>query len=267
VALDEQYRTTLTGLNTLEVQSLFVASNNRALRDVGLEGAAERLLMKLQAALPTAHHSTADHIRQRLMIDPTWWWHDSTTPQFWDNLQRAVYDDRLIDVAYENSNGEVARRILAPYSLICKSSLWYLLAAREDSPDEALHTYRVTRFHSVNVLDRPFVRRPDFDLPAYWESQLKSFTDTFSDYRCTIRVHPQRVPFVKWLMPGRWEVVETNGDGWATLHLMMDSDLLAKMLVFGLTGYVEVIDPIDLARSVLEMAQTVVAHLGPNVRV
>src|SRR5512136_2552474 len=69
ITLDEHYRTTLTGLNRLEVQSLFVASNDRALRDVGLGDAAERLLLKLLAALPQTHHSTADHIRQRLMID------------------------------------------------------------------------------------------------------------------------------------------------------------------------------------------------------
>ncbi|RPI89274.1 MAG: HTH domain-containing protein, partial [Chloroflexi bacterium] len=80
IALIEEYRTSLTGLNKFEVQSLFVASNNPALRDVGLGDAAEKLLLKLLAALPKSHHSTADHIRQRLMIDPTWWWHDATTP-------------------------------------------------------------------------------------------------------------------------------------------------------------------------------------------
>ncbi len=46
IALAEEYRTTLTGLNTLEVQSLFVANNNEALRDVGLGDAGERLLLK-----------------------------------------------------------------------------------------------------------------------------------------------------------------------------------------------------------------------------
>src|SRR5512142_3343844 len=47
IALDEHYRTTLTGLNTLEVQSLFVANNDRVLQDVGLGDAAEHLLLKL----------------------------------------------------------------------------------------------------------------------------------------------------------------------------------------------------------------------------
>src|SRR5687768_7159381 len=128
ISLIEEYRTTFTGLNKFEVQTLFVAHNQHALRDVGLGDVAERLLMKLLATLPKVHHSTDDHIRQRLMIDPTWWWHDNATSPFWDDLQQAVYEDRLIEASYENFDGNVTERVLAPYSLICKSSLWYLLA-------------------------------------------------------------------------------------------------------------------------------------------
>jgi predicted DNA-binding transcriptional regulator YafY len=252
IALIEEYRTTLTGLNKLEVQTLFLASNNQALRDVGLEDAAENLVLKLLAALPKTHHSTADHIRQRLMIDPTWWWHDNTTPPFWDDLQRAVYEDRLIEATYENFDGNVTERVLAPYSLICKSSLWYLLAER----DEELRTYRVSRFRLVRLLDQSFSRRPDFDLPTYWQAQMQSFENTLSGYRCTLRVHPERVSFVQWLMPGRWELVaDADDQGWETISLVLDSDLLAKMLVFGLAGFVEVLAPPELEEEVLAQAR------------
>jgi predicted DNA-binding transcriptional regulator YafY len=260
IALIEEYRTTLTGLNKLEVQILFVANNHHALRDVGLGDAAEHLLMKLLAALPKAHHSTAEHIRQRLMIDPTWWWHDNTTSPFWDELQQAVYEDRLIEATYENFDGDVSERVLAPYSLISKSSLWYLLAER----DEELRTYRVTRFRSVRLLDQSFSRRPDFDLPTYWRAHLQSFVSAFSEYCCTLRVHPHRVTFVKRLVPGRWELVaDADDQGWVTVSLMMDTDLLAKMLVFGLAGFVEVLAPTELEGEVLAQARNVLRHLTP----
>jgi predicted DNA-binding transcriptional regulator YafY len=258
IALDERYRTTLTGLNTLEVQSLFVANNYRALRDVGLGDAAERLLLKLLAALPRAHHSTADHIRQRLMIDPTWWWHDATTPPFWDDLQRAVYEDRLIETTYENFDGDSVERVLAPYSLICKSSLWYVLAER----DGEFRIYRADRFHGVQVLDQTFSRRPDFDLPTYWQTRLQSFVNAFSEYHCTLRLHPERLSLIKWLMPGRWELIpEPDDRGWLTVRLMMDSDMLARMLVFGLAGAVEVIEPLELAEAVVAQAREVIDQL------
>jgi predicted DNA-binding transcriptional regulator YafY len=258
IALIEEYRTSLTGLNKLEVQTLFLSSNNHALRDLGLGDAAEHLLMKLLAALPKTHLSTADHIRQRLMIDPTWWWHDTTTSPFWEELQRAVYEDRMIETTYENFDGDITERVLAPYSLICKSSLWYLLAER----DQELRTYRVTRFHSVRVLEQHFSRRPDFDLPSYWQAHVKHFEDSFGEYRCTLRIHPERETFVKWLMPGRWELVkEADERGWITLSLMMDTDLLANMLVFGLTGFVEVIEPLELKDSVLAQARDLIQEL------
>lgn len=260
IALIEEYRTSLTGLNKSEVQTLFLTSNNQALRDVGLGNASENLLMKLLTALPKAHHSTADHIRQRLMIDPTWWWHDTVTSPFWDELQQAVYEDRLIEAIYENFDGTIAERVLAPYSLICKSSLWYLLAER----DGELRTYRVTRFHSIRVLEQSFTRRPDFDLPTYWQEHVKNFENIVGEYHCTLRIHPEREMFVKWLMPGRWELVQVADErGWITFSLMMDTDLLAKMLVFGLAGFVEIISPAELTESVAAQAREVLKHLAP----
>jgi predicted DNA-binding transcriptional regulator YafY len=259
IALVEEYRTTLTGLNKFEVQSLFVANNNDALRDVGLGDAGERLLLKLLAALPNTQHSTADHIRQRLMIDPTWWWHDASISPFWDDIQKAVYEDRLIEVEYENFDGKITQRLLAPYSLVCKSSVWYLLAER----DKELRTYRVTRIHSVRLLDKSFSRRPDFDLPTYWRAQAHSLENLPSEYSCVLRIHPERISLIKWLMPGRWKLIgEANDKGWMTISLTMDSDLLAKMLVFGLAGFVEVVEPTELKDAVVAKARDVLEHLA-----
>lgn len=257
-SLAEEYRTTLTGLNTLEVQSLFVSSNHEALRDVGLGDAGERLILKLLAALPNAQHSTADHIRQRLMIDPTWWWHDASISPFWEQIQRAVYEDRMIKAEYENYDGVRGERILSPYSLICKSSVWYLLAER----DGELRTYRVNRFHSVKLLDQSFVRRSDFDLPAYWRARSKS-TERFSTgYHCVLRVHPERISIIKTLLPGRWEqAANADDNGWMAISLSMDSELQAKMLVFGLAGFAEVVEPGALKEAVAAQAREILEQL------
>lgn len=259
IALDEQYRTTLTGLQIPEIRTLFIASNTTALRDVGLGEAAERLLLKLLAALPAAHRPTVDHIRQRLMIDPAWWWSDTEMPPFWDDLQQAVYEDRLIETVYEHYDGEVVERVLEPYSLVNKSSYWYLVAQREGE----LRTYRVARFHQVQLLDKSFTRRADFDLPSYWREHLQKFIESFSEYHCTLRVHPERVAFVKWLTPGRWEFITEDEDiGWVTLRVMLDSPALAKMLIFGLGSLCEVIDPPGLVEAVLSDARDLVQHLS-----
>lgn len=263
IALDEYYRTQLTGLHTPEVQALFVADNATVLRDVGLKEAAEQLTLKLLAALPVAHRLTVEHVRQRLLIDATWWWRDAETPPFWDALQQAVYEDQVIECVYERYKGDIVSRTLEPYSLVNKSGSWYLVARR----DGEFRIYRVARLHAVHLSEQHFSRVPDFDLPQYWETHLQEFVDSFTQYHCTLCIHPDRIAFVKGLAPGRWQELATDdGTGWITLQLAMDSPLLAKMLVFGLGTLVDVIAPTALAEEVFSDACTTVQHLRHRVQ-
>lgn len=252
IALDEAYSTTLTGLDASEVRTLFIASHTHLLNDIGLGNAAESTLLKLSASLPVAHQPTVDHIRQRILIDPAWWWHDPDTVPFWDDLQQAVYEDRCIQVIYERYNGTVVERVLEPYSLVAKSSLWYLVARR----DSQLRTYRVSRLLNMTLLDNHFQRDPEFDLRAYWEAHMQSFVENMAEYEFTLKVHPDRINFAMWLAPGRSQIVETAGDnGWVTVRFHFESIDLAKMLVFGLGRQALVVEPPELHAAVLENAR------------
>lgn len=259
IALDENYRTTLTGLKEAEVRALFISGNNQLLKEIGLGEAAESTLLKLSAALPARHQPSVDHIRQRIYIDPLWWWHDSQPQPFWVEIQEAVYKDRCIRAVYENYNGTVVERVLEPYSLVAKSSLWYLIAKR----DGELRTYRVSRFHDVTLLDTTFERDTDFDLTTYWNDHLDEFAAAFSDYQFTLRIHPDRWGFARWLTAGRNQRIKTDDDGWITAEFQMESKELAKMLVFGLGTQGEVIAPQSLKDAVLQAAQEIAAHLNP----
>lgn len=252
VALDERYRTSLTGLQAAEVQALFVSGDHPLLDDLGLGDAAERTERKLAAALPTEHRAVVDQLRQRIYIDPLWWWHDAAPQQFWEELQTAVYQDRVIQVVYEKYSGEVTARTLEPYSLVAKSALWYLVAREVNHAEKGWRTFRVARFHAVALLSQTFVRDPSFDLPTYWQSHLDHFTANFSDYRFTLRIRPDRVNFARWLVPGRSQEVATDKDGWVTMRFQIDNQGLAKMLVFGLGKACEVIEPQSLWDAVVE---------------
>lgn len=252
VALDERYRTSLTGLQAAEVQALFVGGDQPLLADLGLEDAAQRTERKLTAALPTEHRAVVDQLRQRIYIDPLWWWHDAAPQQFWEELQSAVYQDRVIQVVYENYSGEVSNRTLEPYSLVAKSALWYLVAREVNHAEKGWRTFRVVRFHAVAVLPQSFERDPSFDLPAYWHSHLDEFTANFSDYQFTLRISPERVNFARWLVPGRSQALATDEKGWVTMQFHIDNSALAKMLVFGLGNACEVVEPRSLWNAVIE---------------
>lgn len=251
IALDEKYRTSLTGLNEAEVQTLFVASNQQLFHEIGLGAAVQSTLLKLFAALPARHQPAADHIRQRIYIDPVWWWHEGQPMPFWAELQAAVHQDRCIRVRYEKYNGVIADRLLEPYSLVAKSSHWYLVAKR----DGELRTYRVARLQSVEVLATAFQRDRDFDLPTYWQAHLHEFITAFSEYAFTLRIHPERVTFARWLTPGRNLILSIDAQGWQTIKFQMESDQLAQMLVFGLGAACEVIEPASLKEAVARACQ------------
>jgi predicted DNA-binding transcriptional regulator YafY len=259
VALDENYRVTLTGLKESEIRSLFISNNNQLLQDVGLGEAAESSLLKLSAALPTAHQPSVDFIRQRIHIDPLWWWHDSQPLPFWDDLQKAVYEDSCIRVVYENYDGTISERILEPYSLVAKSSLWYLIAKR----DGKFRTYRVSRIHHVSLLNEPFLRDSDFDLASHWQAHLQEFTEALAEYSFKLRMHERRLIFVKWLIPGRVRVIEpADKTGWLTIQVQTESVELAKMLVFGLGKDAIVLEPVELCEAVIETARALIERGG-----
>jgi predicted DNA-binding transcriptional regulator YafY len=258
VALDEGYRTTLTGLQESEVRALFVTGGQQLLGQLGLGEAAETMRLKLSAALPAQHQAAIDHMRQRVYIDPLWWWHEDGEQPFWAELQEAVYADRCVRVAYENYQGETAQRTLEPYSLVAKSGAWYVVARR----DGTFKTYRASRIRQLELLDEQFARDAAFDLVTYWHEHLAEFVSEFSHYVFTLRVHPDRVAFVRWLMPGRIQVLSTGDDGWEMLRCQIDSVELAIMIVFGLGADGEIVDPPELKDAVLRASEDMLARLS-----
>jgi predicted DNA-binding transcriptional regulator YafY len=252
IALDERYRVTLTGLKEAELHTFFISSNVQLFRDIGLGDAAENALLKLSAAVPAQYQLSIEFMRQRIYIDPLWWWHDSDPQPFLGEIQQAVYESRHIRAVYEHRHGDVTEQLLEPYSLVAKSSTWYLIARR----DGELRTYRISRFHDIVLLDTHFCRSNEFDLATYWHRHLQGFASTVSDYAFTLRLHESRLPFVKSLVPGRYHIIgPNNGDGWMIAQFHLESMDLAKMLVFGLGTQVAVVEPPELHAAVVQTAR------------
>ena len=64
-------------------------------------------------------------------------------------------------------------------------------------------------------------------------------------------------------MPGRWQIVDApDPAGWTHIRLMLDSEMLAKMLIFGLGTDCEILDPPALAQSVAADASRLVSHIA-----
>lgn len=255
VALDEKYRSRLTGLKELEALTLFITDSSRPLSELGLSDAASRSFLKLLADLPTQHRATVDMMRQRVLIDPDWWFHEAS-PRFWDDLYQAVFNNRSIRILYENHGGDVTERTVEPYSLIAKSSNWYLIARQHDD----YRIFRVSRIHALQVLDTSFERQSDYDLQTFWREQAQTFAQQVDDYRFTLKVRQARLVFIRTLLSGRTQVIEQHGE-WVTLSIQVASISFARMLIFELGADAAIIEPLHLKTDVIQQATQLIHHL------
>lgn len=259
VYLDGHYRVSLTGLKEAEVRALFVSSRPGPLGDIGLGMAAEATLLKLFAALPSLHRQEAERMQQRIHLDPAWWWHKGEMLPYLEALKTAVFGDYCVRVCYERGDGSVSARILEPYSLVAKASVWYLIARR----DGDLRTYRVSRFTAVEVLDRHFERDGTFELDSYWHSHATEFLAGIPSFAFTLRLHAASVQFMNLYASGRYTIRDTSTDGAVLIvDVRMSSLEEARMLVLGLGADAEIIEPDTLREAVLLQAQQIVAQLS-----
>ncbi|MDZ4671554.1 MAG: YafY family protein [Phototrophicales bacterium] len=259
VYLDEHYRVSLTGLTESEVRALFVFNQPSPLRDVGLGRAVENTLLKLFAILPSQHRQEAEWIQQRILLDPASWWPPGKTLPHLETLKAAVFGDHHIQVRYEHGDGSVVERILEPYSLVAKASVWYLIARC----DGELRTYRASRFIAVETMSERFERDVTFDIMKYWHTHVNEFIANMPSFAFTLRLNATRLKLLRLYAEGGYTIRDTSADGTVlTVDMQLTSLEEARMLVLGLGTDAEIIEPDELRKAVLLQAQQMVTHLS-----
>ncbi len=262
VFLDEHYRLSLTGLTQAEVQALFVANNARPVADLGLGGAVEATLLKLFAALPSAHQVEVERLRSRFYIDPANWFQVVESSVLLPILQQAVWEDRALEMKYQVVEGEWFEGVVNAYALVAKANVWYLVG--EKRPGE-FRNYRIGRIKHAALTDTHFTHQPDFDLASYWEESCRQFMEhsleQLPPYKARLRVHPKAFWYFPGYLEGRYEQPgEPDINGWVTLRVTFESLGDARMRILG-TG-VEVVEPDELRDMVIETACAVVNAYG-----
>lgn len=259
VYLDEKYRVSLTGLKEGELRSLFIASLTGPLSDIGLRQSAESGFQKLLAALPEMQRGEVDKVRQRLFIDPSAWSSHSQPLAFLAELLDAVFADRRVHLTYQRSNGKVVERVLDPYSLVCKSNIWYLLGGYEGT----VHSYRVSRIQRSEVLAETFERPASFDLQAFWSGQVGLYKDHAPTLVSTLEVRSERIQFLGWPFVFDYRIKgKASREGWQKVVMTFDSIVAAEMLVLSLAQDAVVLDPPELLEAVRQKTAALAEHYG-----
>jgi len=254
--LEKGWRTRVPGLDESELQALLMAQP-RGLGNPRLAAAAQSALNKLMAAMPEPLKMQAEHLRQRLHVDPTGWRATGEDLSMLSAVQDAVARDRKLTFDYTRADGEQSSRTVDPLGLVSKGLNWYLVARAANG----MRTFRVSRMKRVTVLAVGFERPARFDLVAHWQSSTAELDRKRASYGAILSLTAEAARRIQAWCVTRPAAAGAAGRkveaGRTMLQVDFDNEAQAKFIVLGLGAAVRVLEPESLRGRVEEEAREV----------
>lgn len=249
--LAKGWRTKVPGLDEAELRGLLMAQPS-ALGDPRLAAAAERAFGKLMAALPGSMREQAESMRARLHIDPSGWRPSSEDISALPIVQDAVARDVKLSFLYTKASGEAAPRTVDPLGVVCKQTVWYLVARAP----AGMRTYRISRMSKVVALAVTFKRPANFDLAAHWNASTAELNRQRAAFGATLAMSEEAVRSLRGWCPmtmadDRWcEVLVPQG--WRIFDVEFESVSMAQFVCLGFGPRARVLAPKSLRDAVKE---------------
>jgi len=259
VSLVESYRTDLTGLNRDEVSALSMLTIPQPLVQLGVGQELKAALLKVSAALPAASREAEKQVRQRIHLDASWWFQSEEPLPHLQTIYRAVWAGRYLRLVFRDFFQAEIPVELAPYGLVAKANVWYLVGAAE----ARLRTLRVSRIIQAQMLERPFAYPDDFDLAAYWKTWSEAYEQQRPYYPVTARIAPDLAANLHFIFGERAPAILAQAgppdeQGWQQVCLPFENLEAARTRLLGLGRAVEVLEPLALRMSLVDFARQVV---------
>lgn len=259
--LMESYRTNLTGLKEQEVRALFMFTVPGLMADLGINKESESALLKLTAALPVPFQQDVAEMRQRLHLDPTGWFQPEEPVPHLTILQEGIWQEKRVRIVYRRGDGQWVTRLLEPYGLVAKASVWYVVGVMQGR----LNVYRVSRIQESELTDGRFTRLADFNLPTYWKEWCEQFENIKTRCAVRIRVAPAgMVTVVQTLGEGVYHLATQTGqidsNGRTILDLTFESPDAACRQLIGLGTLIEVLEPDEVRQKIFATAVQIATY-------
>lgn len=254
--LDEDYRVSLTNLNLTELQALFVSGGTSPLESLDVHHKIENGLLKILSSLPSHYQTEVKALQQRIYIDTQNWNQPEEDLPLLQKLQSVVWNNQLVHIMYQAMDKEETPRLIAPYGLVVKAHIWYMVAFREDIND--FRIYRLSRIKQVTVVEERFERQADFDLQAVWHQKRRDFEDLIrANYMVTMQMPIHLVQALDYFIPDRYQVLNEIGKK-VIVQAQFYHINEARPIILGFGNLVDVLQPIDLADSILATAHSII---------
>jgi predicted DNA-binding transcriptional regulator YafY len=217
-------------------------------------------LLKLSAALPDVRRHDEEQVRQRFHLDSAWWHQGEDAVPHLQTIHQAVWQDRKLQLKYRPMPTVEIEQVVDPYGLVAKAGVWYLVCAIEGR----LRVHRISSLLDARLSDEVFQRPADFDLAAFWKASCAEREQNRHLYAVTVRVAPNFIPALPWYFGNgiRVKIAQAgppDAQGWIRLELCFESLEAARDRLLDFGCGVEVLEPFALRRSLLDIAEQIVA--------
>lgn len=251
----DHYRKTLLTLKKEEIASLFLSFPEGLLRDLGLNKPYQAARQKLFPALPSAAELHAQKFLERIHIDSEPWKGNGEKKDFlMEPIVSAVFEERKAVMEYERADGLKRKRTVEPLGLVARGNQWYLVAKNEE---RNIRSYKVSRIHSITVLEEGFTRPPTFDLAAHWKTSKAEFVNNLPEYIVKVKITPQALQRIRF--SDRFVRVLSTSDpepgGSVTATLRFDTEQEAIECILGYNCQIRVLSPEAVKRKVVEIGR------------
>jgi len=249
IALSEGYRRALMHFGEDEIRALFIGGT-AVLSDLGLGPNLERALEKLRGGLGEVQQRAAERARNRIHVDQRRWNQSDPPVERLALLRRAVWDDRCVELGYEDRlRSRTVRRIM-PYGLVSKAGVWYLIA----QTGEGFRSFRVDRSLDAQECNERFERDPAFDLDAHWRETLAKMAPTEPRFPVVMRINAEALNMIVGYWPS--ESVSPDDPLLVRMHFPNERAAVSQLVTWG--DSVELIDPLSLGPAVVAYAQRLI---------
>lgn len=251
--------TDLTGLTSDEARALFLTIGTAP----NVTPALRQAVRKLAQALPEPFAGDAERVADVTVVDPVQW---GRVPgrldddRFLEPLQRAVLEERRIELGYRTPGRSAGTRLADPLGLVAKAGRWYLVAGTEAGQ----RTFRVGRVTSVEVLDESFERPADFDLSAAWRQILVDVGDRGRQMTATGVAERRMLGLLRYVVGDRLKIGPPRADGRHDVEILGPS---AEVLAGELAGFVTGLDiegPDELRAELARLGDLLVGRYRPG---
>lgn len=172
--LPANYRTKVDGLNTSEIQALFLQMNEQPFKQLGIDHVMRSALLKLFGSLSSQHREDVDWIRNRVFIDTGSWRRQPESGQEDGRLaliRQAVWEQRRAQITYTNRLHTTVNLTMDGYGIVLKAGIWFVVG----SSAEGIRALRVSNIQSIELTDTTFERPESFRLEPFWEKWLMEY--------------------------------------------------------------------------------------------